>query len=163
MVEYGAMTEEAIRRQQGLAELTDTTLAVRSLISASQELTARIARRMRLNVSDMTAIMWLSEQGPTGGAELARRLNISTAATSVLIDRLERAGYVERVRDPVDRRRVRVTATDAAREATLHAWSPVILDIDAVCRLLPPTQQSLVRDLLGHLATAMARGGQLPD
>ena len=154
------MTDEAIRREPGLAELDDTTLAVRALISASQDLTVRMARRMALNVSDMTAILWLSEHGPVGGAELARRLGISTAATTVLVDRLERAGYVERVRDTADRRRVRVTDTATAREATLHAWLPVILDIDKVCRSLPQTQQAVVRDLLGRLTAAMTLGGQ---
>ena len=141
------MTDEAVRRQPGLAELDDTTLAVRTLISASQDLTVRMARRMGVNVSDMTAILWLSEHGPVGGAELARRLGISTAATTVLLDRLELAGYVERVRDTADRRRVRVTVTAEARAAALHAWRPVILDIDEVCRSLPPAQQPLVRDL----------------
>ena len=94
----------AVRRQPGLAELDDTTLAVRALITASQDLTVRMARRMGVNVSDMTAILWLSEHGPVGSAELARRLGISTAATTVLVDRLERAWHVERVRDTVDRR-----------------------------------------------------------
>ena len=115
------MTDEAIRREPGLAELDDTTLAVRALISASQDLTVRMARRMGVNVSDMTAILWLSEHGPVGSAELARRLGISTAATTVLVDRLERAGHVERVRDTVDRRRVTLTATSEARAAALRA------------------------------------------
>lgn len=154
------MTDEAVRRQPGLAELDDTTLAVRTLINASQDLTVRMARRMGVNVSDMTAILWLSEHGPVGGAELARRLGISTAATTVLVDRLERTGYVERVRDTTDRRRVRVTETAAARAAALHAWRPVILDIDEVCRSLPPAQQPLVRDFLARLTTVMSLGGR---
>ncbi len=154
------MTDEAIRRQPGLAELDDTTLAVRALISASQDLTVRMARRMGVNVSDMTAILWLSEHGPVGGAELARRLGISTAATTVLVDRLERAGHVERVRDTVDRRRVTLTETAEARAAALRAWLPAIQEIDEVSRSLSESERLFARDLLRRLTTAMTNSAR---
>jgi DNA-binding MarR family transcriptional regulator len=48
--------------------------------------------------------------GPTIG-QLGERLELSSAATTGLVDRLERAGHVERVRDPADRRRIRLRAT----------------------------------------------------
>ena len=153
------MTDEAIRREPALAALDDTTLAVRRLIGAAQDLTVRTARRSGMNVNDMTAVMALSEHGPMGVAELARRLGVSSPAATVMVDRLERAGHVERVRDTVDRRRVRVTDTAAGREATLHAWLPAITGIDDVCRSLPSSQQAFVRDVLDRLADAMARHG----
>ena len=154
------MTDEAIRREPGLAELDDTTLAVRALISASQDLTVRMARRMGVNVSDMTAILWLSEHGPVGGAELARRLGISTAATTVLVDRLERAGHVERVRNTVDRRRVTLTETSEARAAALRAWLPAIQEIDEVSRSLSEPERAFALDLLSRLTTAMANSAR---
>ncbi len=154
------MTDEAIRREPGLADLDDTTLAVRALISASQDLTVRMARRMGVNVSDMTAILWLSEHGPVGGAELARRLGISTAATTVLVDRLERAGHVERVRDTVDRRRVTLTETAEARAAALRAWLPAIQEIDEVSRSRSESERLFARDLLRRLTTAMTNSAR---
>jgi DNA-binding MarR family transcriptional regulator len=154
------MTDEAIRQEPALAALDDTTLAVRDLIGASQDLTVRMARRMDMNVSDMRAIVLLTEHGPVGGAELARRLGISSAATTVLVDRLEHAGHVERVRDTVDRRRVTVTETPAARTAALHAWLPAIQEIDEVCRSLSESERAFARDLLGRLAAAMTRSGR---
>ena len=157
------MSDEAthrIRRQPAFAALDETTLAVRSLIGAAQELTVRTARDMGANLSDMTAIMQLSEHGPMGVAELARHLGVSPPATTVLVDRLERSGYVERVRDTVDRRRVRITDTPAGRAATQHAWLPAILEIDEVCRSLSGPEQVVVRDLLSRLTAAMTRSGR---
>lgn len=156
------MTDEAIRQEPALAALDDTTLAVRRLITAAQELTVRTARRAEMNLSDMTAVMQLSEHGPMGVADLARRLGVSSPATTVLVDRLERAGHVERVRDPVDRRRVRVTDTAAGRAATLHAWLPAIIEIDEVCRSLSKSEQVLTRDLLARLTAAMTHSGRPP-
>lgn len=152
------MTDEAnhrIRQQPAFVGLSDLTLTVRSLIGAAQELTVRTARDMGMNLSDMTAIMALSEHGPMGVAELARRLGVSSPATTVLVDRLERAGYVERVRDVSDRRRVQISDTPAGRAATQHAWLPAILEIDQVCRSLPEQDQAGALDLLVRLTSAM--------
>ncbi|WP_181780184.1 MarR family winged helix-turn-helix transcriptional regulator [Pseudonocardia pini] len=154
------MTDEAAHLDAALAALDDTTLAVRDLISASQDLTARMARRMRMNVSDMTAILMLSERGPMGGTELARLLGVSTAAITILVDRLERSGHVERSRDPGDGRRVRVSGTTTARTAALRAWMPAIQDLDEVCRSLSASERAVARDVLGRLSAAMARGAQ---
>ena len=151
------MSDEADRSEPVIAALNDTTLAVRDLIGASQDLTARMARRMEMNVSDMTAILLLSERGPMGGAELARLLGISSAATTVLVDRLERSGHLERVRDTVDRRRVTVTDTPAGRAAALSAWLPAIQGLDEVCRSLSESEQAFARDLLSRLRDTMAR------
>ena len=154
------MTDEVIRQEPALAALSDATLAVRRLVGASQDLTVRTAREMEMNVSDMTAVMALSEHGPMGVAELARRLGVSSPATPVLVARLARAGHVERVRAAVDRRRVRVTDTSAGRAATLHAWLPAIREIDEVCRSLSASEQVFVREVLDRLTGAMARSAR---
>ncbi|WEX91820.1 MarR family transcriptional regulator (plasmid) [Sinorhizobium garamanticum] len=38
---------------------------------------------------------------------MAEATGLTSGATTALIDRLERAGYVERIADPADRRRYR--------------------------------------------------------
>lgn len=149
-----------MREEPALAALDDATLAVRTLIGASQDLTARMARAMGMNLTDMTAILLLTERGPMGATELAGHLGIRLASTTVLVDRLEQAGHVERVRDTVDRRRVTVTETAAARAASLSAWLPAIKQIDDVCRSLSDTERQFTLDLLARLTAAMERGGQ---
>ena len=153
------MTDEEATHEAALAGLHDTTLAVRALIFASQDLTVRMAQRMETNVSDMRAILLLAERGPMGAAELARHLGVSSAAATILVDRLERAGHMERVRDTVDRRRVRVTETLLARTTALRAWLPVIQAMDEVCRSLPEADQAVAHDLLRRLADVMTGGG----
>ncbi len=150
--------DDAVRREPALSGLDGTTLAVRRLISAAHDLTVRTARRTGMNVSDMTAVMQLSEHGPMGVAELARRLGVSSPAVSVLVDRLERAGHVERVRDTVDRRRVRVTDTAAGRAVTTDAWLPAISALDQVARSLSDAEHEVARDLLDRLTAAMTSG-----
>lgn len=61
-------------------------------------------------------------------AELARRLGIEPPTVTRMVQRLERAGLVERQRDPHDARLVRVRATPRARlleGVVRRAWEEV--------------------------------------
>ena len=152
--------DDETRFPPGLEALDPLTLTVNRVVGASRDLTVRMARVMRTNATDMAAVLLLSEHGPLGATELADRLGIRLASTTVLVDRLERAGHVERVRDTSDRRRVRVTVTPAALAASWAAWRPAIAEIDDVCRTLPAEQRAFAADLLERLAAAMDRGGR---
>ena len=63
----------------------------------------------------------LDEIDPTTVNELARHMGVTAATMSLALDRLERKGYIVRLRDSADRRRVHVRLTSAGvriREAT---------------------------------------------
>ena len=66
-----------------------------------------------LGATDYQASSILELDGPMSAGELASRLGLSTGATTRLIDRMERAGYVRRTPDASDRRRVLVEHTDS--------------------------------------------------
>lgn len=140
--------------------LDELTLAVRDLIAASRELVGHIAAASGQHENDMAAVGMLIQFGPMGAAELARRLGIRSATASVLVDRLERDGHAVRVRDTVDRRRVVITETPAARQTNLAAWWPVIEEIDRVCRALPADRRAVAFELLGELTAATERGAR---
>ena len=107
----------------------------------------------------------LDEISPTSVAELARHMGVTAGTMSLAIDRLERKGYVVRLRDATDRRRVHVRLTSAGvrvRSATS------VLDperVDAVLARL--TEDERVRAI--HGLELLARASQeeiasrLPD
>ncbi|SOD85325.1 helix-turn-helix domain-containing protein [Streptomyces sp. Ag109_G2-15] len=75
-----------------------------------------LARRLGLNVTDLTCFAFVLEAGEellTAG-DLAARAHVTTGAVTGILNRLERTGYVTRRPDPVDRRRVRVAAVPDA-------------------------------------------------
>ena len=55
----------------------------------------------------------LDEIDPTSTNQLARHMGVTAGTMSMSIDRLERQGYVVRVRDTADRRRVHLRLTTA--------------------------------------------------
>ena len=67
-----------------------------------------IADRLGLNVTDLRALeLVVAEPGLTAG-QIADRSALTTGAVTGVLDRLERAGYVERRPDPADRRSVTI-------------------------------------------------------
>jgi len=69
---------------------------------------------------------------PLTPGELGQCLGISSGATTAVLDRLERAGHVRRVRDDRDRRRLTLHRTESAT-ALLHTFSePLDAAMDAI-------------------------------
>ncbi|MFE0023030.1 MarR family winged helix-turn-helix transcriptional regulator [Amycolatopsis sp. NPDC059021] len=70
---------------------------------------ARIADQMGLASSDHKALDLVSQaEGPLTAGRIAELTGLSTGAVTGVIDRLEKAGLVRRVRDREDRRKVLV-------------------------------------------------------
>ena len=75
-------------------------------VSSAVRFQIAVANQLQLPLSDVHAIGALLEFGPIGVGRLAELMGMTTGATTRLVDRLERGGYVSRVRDRQDRRRV---------------------------------------------------------
>jgi DNA-binding MarR family transcriptional regulator len=78
------------------------------------------AAKLRLVPHGVTPVQYgllrvLSERDGQNGAELGERLQLDSATITGLLDRLERAGLVERRADDQDRRVNRIFATAQAR------------------------------------------------
>lgn len=86
---------------------------LRELGAAMGGLSSRISAGLGVHPTDVAALRVLHAvtAEPITVGELGSRLHLSSAAVTSLVDRLEEAGHVERVRDAADRRRVRVRPT----------------------------------------------------
>ena len=81
-----------------------------------------VAIRFGLSESDVEALEVLLDTGAATAGRLSELMGLTTGAVTRVIDRLEQAGYVRRVPDPADRRRVIVELVPekmAAVEATM--------------------------------------------
>lgn len=87
---------------------------------AEQAISFQSRNQMRLNETDMQALRYLVASKNqnvivTPGA-LAEHLNISTASTTKLLDRLAAAGHIERSPHPTDRRSLMITISERTHE-----------------------------------------------
>jgi DNA-binding MarR family transcriptional regulator len=97
-------------RKSRQALIIETGYALQAYQRSSQAFDDAVGRALGLNQTDVRCLDWLAD-GPKTVGELTTGTGLSAAATTTLIDRLERKGFVRRVRDPGDRRKVLVEMT----------------------------------------------------
>lgn len=116
------MKGEEAARPQGPATSGAAEEARAKLVALGVEmgaLTGRFAATTGLHPTDVRALWALSEpDAPRTAGELGARLDLSSGAATRTVDRLEHAGYVERVNEPDDRRRVGLRLTEDAEAVT---------------------------------------------
>ena len=81
-----------------------------------------------LNRTDMRVIDVLQREGPLTAGQLATTVRLTSGAVTAVVDRLENAGYVRRIRDTVDRRRVMIEATPKIDEVAAPVFGPVAVE-----------------------------------
>jgi DNA-binding MarR family transcriptional regulator len=104
--------------------------AVREMQRATDAVDEAVAAKMGVNRTDAKCLDIVLQYGGVTAGELAERSGMSPAATTTVIDRLERAGWVERSRDEVDRRRVLVRATPACERFSQEIFGPIVQDME---------------------------------
>jgi DNA-binding MarR family transcriptional regulator len=75
----------------------------------------RRASELGVTNAQWRVLAWLSHEPRLKQVELAERLDVEPITAGRIVDRLEEAGLVERLSDPVDRRAWRLVVTDKAR------------------------------------------------
>ncbi|MEU2632165.1 MarR family transcriptional regulator, partial [Kitasatospora sp. NPDC007106] len=84
--------------------------------AARTRLAERLARR-GLRLWHLAVLAALADFGPHAQRDLSVRLSVDPSDIAKVVDELAAAGWVDRSRDPADRRRIRVTVTDPGRTA----------------------------------------------
>ncbi len=126
---------------------------VRANGNARDALDQAVADRLGINLTDLRCLDVLDQRGRCTAGEIAAALGLSTGAVTTLLDRLGRVGYVERVRDEADRRRVHVELTEAARRNVGQFYKPLAEEAAALMARYDAVELELLRGFLrGDLA-----------
>ncbi|EMQ99680.1 MarR family winged helix-turn-helix transcriptional regulator [Paeniglutamicibacter gangotriensis] len=91
-----------------------------------------LCRYLNTNETDLQALQHLIRAHNLTPSGLAARLQISTAATTAVIDRMSERGHVERNPHPSDRRSQLISASPAAVQQVLAALRPLFNDAERV-------------------------------
>jgi DNA-binding MarR family transcriptional regulator len=110
------LTEEQIRA---------LTAANRRYQQGTDALDQAASELLGINRTDARCIDIVLQAGRLTAGELAVAAGLSPGAATTAIDRLERAGFARRVRDPDDRRRVIVEPTDRIAELAEEVYGPL--------------------------------------
>jgi DNA-binding MarR family transcriptional regulator len=128
--------------------------ALRDLSLQLALLNRQVGTRVSLKDIDLDCLDLINRHGPLTPTTLARHANLHPATLTGVLDRLERAGWITRERDPSDRRAVRVRALRDRNGELLSLYSGMNSAIDAICADYTDSDLALLTDFLTRATTA---------
>lgn len=122
----------------------------------TRQTASHLSTALGINQTDLALMEQLITHGPLSPNELASRLSVTTAGVTLVIDRLERAGHVTRVRQQDDKRRVLVHPVPASVAQTYRHIAPMLDGLDAVLGALSAGERTTIEHFLQQV-TAVYR------
>ena len=144
------------------ATVNRASVLLRQILVLNRELEHQLGEELGVNPTDLEAIQLLMAAGPLSPSTLAERLGISTAAVTVAIDRLVKAGHVHRAPHPSDRRRLLVVPTEASVRRAADSVRPMVMETDALLGRYTDNEQAAIIDYLDRTVDVLSRR-QLAD
>jgi len=134
---------------------------VQRLTTESERLAHAFAARNGLHRTDVEALLHvLHAEGrgePSTPGQLAEALGVTSGAATGTIDRLERAGHVERRRSRDDRRKIHLHYGDSGREVAVAFFRPLDRHHDAITAQFTDEELAVVRRYLAAMVDATAQ------
>jgi DNA-binding MarR family transcriptional regulator len=112
------------------------------------------AEYLGVNRTDLRCLGLLVTRGPMTAGELAEATRLTPGALTTIVDRLERSGYAQRVRDVADRRRILVELTSRIPEIAEEVWGEVSTQIGNVLTQYSTQELVTTRNFV-HQITAL--------
>ncbi|HEY2565576.1 MAG TPA: MarR family transcriptional regulator [Acidimicrobiales bacterium] len=107
-----------------------------------------VANKLGLNRTDFRCVDILDQHQPMTAGALAQATRLTSGAITFALDRLERAGFVRRIRDETDRRRVLVALVPAAQRQAARIHEPLVRDARAAMSKYTASELAVICDFL---------------
>lgn len=124
---------------------------LREVLALSHAFEAQLAASLGCNATDLAAMQALIDDGPLTPSELARSLGLSTAAATLVVDRLAQLGHASRRRHETDRRKVVVVPSETSIQAAVTELTPVIVGVSRAIGALDTERREVVEGFLGEV------------
>jgi DNA-binding MarR family transcriptional regulator len=129
-------------------EMREASLLLREILQLTAKFEIDVAHSLAVNRRDFEAMQHLVLNGPLSPSEIARRLGVTTAAATVIVDRLGAAGHAGRQPHPSDRRGILVVPNPDSVAAAMGRILPLASGVnDALDDFSPEAQDAITRYL----------------
>ncbi len=115
---------------------------------------AALANAAGISATDLDALEHLEADGPLNQRQLGDRLALTSGAITMLVDRLEQAGWVRRGPHPSDRRYVLVELSPDALERAPAGLTAYHGRIRTLASAVPARHHEVIRSFLQAAAEA---------
>jgi DNA-binding MarR family transcriptional regulator len=138
-------------RRQLTTQVKNTLRELHNQLSA---LNRQVGGHLAIKDTDMDCLDLISRHGPLSPSALARQAGLHPATMTGILDRLERAGWIARERDPADRRAVTVRALPDRGREMYALFAGMNSAMDSICADYDEQQLELLADFLRKTADA---------
>jgi DNA-binding MarR family transcriptional regulator len=121
---------------------------------------AALARHAGVSATDLDALEHLEADGPLTQRDLGERLSITSGAVTMLVDRLEAAGWVVRKPHPSDRRYIVIELSGQAAEHAPQGLATYHRSVQALVAGVPTEQRRTIATFLQAAAEAASKAAQ---
>lgn len=116
-----------------------------------------IAEALDLNPTDLRCVGFAWSEPDLTPGRLAELTGLTTGAVTGVLDRLERAGFIQRLADPTDRRRTLVRVSHTRGEELGAAYDPLEREVDAIAGRLDEAQLATLTEIVRSVGAAVER------
>lgn len=114
-----------MRRKTKAELIAELFAAVRENQLATDKMDDAAARGMGVNRTDARALDIVERLGPVTAGKLSLDAGLTSGAITAVVDRLVDKGYLRRVADPDDRRRVLIEKTEKLDRVSKRFYGPL--------------------------------------
>jgi DNA-binding MarR family transcriptional regulator len=115
-----------------------------------------VAQRLGINATDLVCGELILRVGTLTPGDLRTATGLSSAAVTTVIDRLERAGFVERAASRDDKRRVLIRLRPESLKAVYDAYAPLEASLRRLLEAYEPAEFRLILDFLADYERVMS-------
>jgi DNA-binding MarR family transcriptional regulator len=124
---------------------------ISGIYTKSRRLAEESLRPLNVTWPQFGALAQLARGDRITQRELADRLEADATTTMVLCDSLQRKGWLNRVKDPSDRRVNRLVLTDEGKEVFAEAYPIMLSGYQLFTGAISPEKIEVVMPILGEL------------
>jgi len=150
-LEQPAGQDEARRRRRSTTAIRES---LRELSIQLSLLNHQVGARLELKDVDLDCLDLINRHGPLSPSALAQRAGLQPSTMTGILDRLERAGWAVRDRDPADRRAVNVSALKDRNAELLGLYAGMNGSVEEICAGYGEAELDLIADFLSRTADA---------
>ncbi len=132
--------------------IKDIIYQIRTLMQAGKVYTKELNRKYSVSAPQLACLSALMDMGPMPPSVISRNILVKSSTVTGIIDRLERKGFVSRVRNSPDRRVINIELTETGRELVINAPSPFQQTIVDGLKVMPEDELETVLEALTKLA-----------
>lgn len=149
----------ALEKAPGPPTSDDDSIRDRLMLLLTEQLRFRhlVQDLLGVDYAGLSTMIHLAQVGSDTPTAIAGTLETSTAATSLVLNRLEASGHISRQPHPTDRRKVVVAPVRASLAAAREHSRPVAEGIDGLVATLTPAERATVAAFIEGLVTVYQR------